>query len=347
MKSITFIAVITAFIFNFLFGAIVASVAGFNPTVGGVVATIGGVVLSFGKMPTAAYAGLLKEIWISKLMERFYSDAGFLARSVDMTAFVENNTINLADCGVDPDVLINNTTYPITVVERTDSPIALPLDYFDTVNTVVRNAEAVQLAYPKLETVVRQHRNSLAEKCASKAAHAYAPSADGAFTPVFAATGADRGNGKRALLMKDVAKAQELCDKLKMPKLGRIWVLSPEHRTDLMNEDRGLFKAFTNLKQGEVLPFCGFEFYVTQLTPRFNKTTGAKVAYGAAAAGTDTHSSFFYHEGEVMRADGTVDMFSRMKDPEARGDLVGFQKRFLGMPIRNKFNGAVYSPDAA
>jgi hypothetical protein len=347
MKSITIIAVITAFIFNFLFGAIVASIAGFNPTAGGVIATVGGVLLSFAKMPTAAYAGLLKEIWISKLMERFYSDAGFLSRSVDMTMFVENNTINLADCGVDPEVLVNNTTYPVPVVERTDSPIALPLDYFDTVNTVVRNAEAIQLAYPKLETVVRQHRNSLAEKCSAKAAHAYGPSADGAFTPVFQATGADRGDGKKALTLKDIAKAEQILNTLKVPQAGRILVLCPKHKEDLQNQDANMFKAFANLKTGEILPLFGFDIYVSQLTPRFNKTTGAKVAFGAAAAGTDTHSSVFFHEAEVMRADGTVDMFSRMKDPEARGDLVGFQKRFLGMPIRNKYNGAIFSPDAA
>lgn len=42
-----------------------------------------------------------------------------------------------------------------------------------------------------------------------------------------------------------------------------------------------------------------------------------------------------------MKADGTIDMFARIDDPEERGTIVGFQKRFIAMPIRNKGIGAI------
>lgn len=347
MKTKIILSVITALLFNVVAGLAAASVFEIQPlpAVGGAVTL--GILRSFVPLPQGILqAGLLKEIWISQLMENFYSNITFLSRSQDMNEFVQNNTINLADAGVDPNVLINNTTYPIPMSERTDTPLALPLDYFDTENTVVRNAEAVQLAYNKLESVIRQHRNALIEKCSAKAAHAYGPSADSANTPVFASTGANRGDGAKALTLKDIATMQEKFDLLKVSDMGRVMVLSPKHRTDILNEDKALFKAFTNLKAGEVLPLCGFDVYWTQLTPKYNKVTGAKVAFGAAPLSTDTHSTLFYHEAEVMRADGTVEMFERLRDPEARGDIVGFQKRFLGMPIRNKFIGAIFSPDA-
>ena len=46
---------------------------------------------------------------------------------------------------------------------------------------------------------------------------------------------------------------------------------------------------------------------------------------------------------EVMRATGTVDVFHREKDPEARGDILGYQQRFSALPLRNKYIGAIYS----
>ena len=86
-----------------------------------------------------------KQIWISMLMEGFYPNRTFLARSVDMTAMVEYNKINLAEAGVDPEVLVDNTTFPVPTASRSDTALELPLHTFDTKNTVVRNVEAMEL----------------------------------------------------------------------------------------------------------------------------------------------------------------------------------------------------------
>ena len=132
-------------------------------------------------------------------------------------------------------------------------------------------------------------------------------------------------------------------DKLKVPQTGRVLVLCPEHQEDLINADAQLFKAFANQRTGEILQLFGFDVYVSTLTATYNSTTAAKVNYGATAASTDSPSSLFYHENEVMRADGDTEMFSRLRDPEQDGDIVGFSKRFIGMPIRNKYIGSIYS----
>ena len=41
-----------------------------------------------------------------------------------------------------------------------------------------------------------------------------------------------------------------------------------------------------------------------------------------------------------MKADGEVFMYARENDPEERGTIVGFDKRFIALPIRNKGIGA-------
>ena len=293
------------------------------------------------------FAGLLKEIWIAKIMEKFYGDDSFLSVAEDMSEFVNNNTINLADAGVDPNVLINNTSYPIATNARTDSALALPLDYYDTENTVVRNAENLQLSYSKMESVIRGHRNVLREKTASKAIYAYAPAADGAYTPVLPTTGATNGLASTAERKKfsihDIIKAKTACDLMKMPQEGRILVLHPTHLAELLDQDSAAFKAFADIVTGKPVNLYGFMIYTTVLCPVFNSSTAAKKTYGAVAAVTDSPASVFFHRSEVMKADGTVDMFSRLKDPEARGDIIGFSKRFLAMPIRAKFIGAIYS----
>lgn len=289
--------------------------------------------------------GLATQVWVKQIKEKFYAAFPHLSRAVDMSEHVNNDIINMADAGVDPEVLINNTTYPISVEEREDGALTFELDTYDTVNTVVRNAEQKELSYNKMESVIKGHRNKLAETCAAKATHAWAPSTDSADTPIIATTGAasTMQSSRKAFQIADIANAQQKFDLAKVPQTGRVMVLHPTHRAELLAQDATLQKAFANLKTGEVFQLFGFDIYVSTLTSRYNKDTGAKIAYSAAAQSTDSVSSQFYHEEEVMKADGTLDMFSSIKDPESRGDTVGFQKRFIGLPIRSKAIGAIYS----
>jgi hypothetical protein len=48
-----------------------------------------------------------------------------------------------------------------------------------------------------------------------------------------------------------------------------------------------------------------------------------------------------------MKADGEIYMYIRENDPEQRGTIVGFDKRFIAVPIRNKGIGAIVSAKAS
>jgi hypothetical protein len=338
---------LAAIIFNALVGVLLAVILGFNPLLGAVGLNAFAVLLAFVKfyitgVPfmecTNVFAGLLKEIWISILMENFYPSGDWLTAGQNMTEFVDNNTINLADCGVDPEVYINNTTYPIQIEERTDTALTIGLDYYDTKNTVVRNATAIQLAYNKAESVVRQHRQALRKKNLQKAAHAYGPAGDSANTPILQLA----ANGS---IIDLIIEAQQKLDDVDAPE-DRILVLNPEHQAKLRKEDKVLYKEIFGQKGTNEL--YGFKVFKTTVTPTYNGTAKTKKAFGAAAAPTtDVKSSLFYVASEVMYADGEYDMYSRLKDPEARGDIIGFQKRFVALPIRNKYIGAIINTPAA
>ena len=139
---------------------------------------------------------------------------------------------------------------------------------------------------------------------------------------------------------------KKLADKLSLPKQGRVLVLDPEHQEDLINENSTLFKLFAELKTGKIIDLFGFKIKEYSGNPLYNENTGAKKAYGAAAAPTtDAPSSIFFVESEVMRAKGDVEMFYKPKNinTEQRADEVGFQKRFVALPKRQEAIGAIIS----
>jgi len=245
-------------------------------------------------------AQLEKEIWVNQIMEKFYPDSSFLKYGRDFSQLVDNNAINMADAGVDPDVLINNTTYPIPVVQRADTPIRIELDKFETKNTLVRRPEVIQYAYVQLDSVLMGHRNQLQAKTAEKAAHAYAPAGDSPYSPVISTTGAVKGT-RKTLTFEDVLALKERFDNMEIPVEERYLVLHPSHVTDLIRLDVKGFKDITDIVNGQPKRFAGFGILQFSRMPLYDLDTMKKIPWGSALTGA--FSSFAFQAGEVMKAD--------------------------------------------
>lgn len=287
-------------------------------------------------------AGLAKEVWVKQLTKNFYPDSSFLNYTKDFSSLVENDAINMADAGVDPDVLINNTTYPIQVVNRVDTPIRIELDLFETKNTLVRRPEAIEYSYDQLESVLMGHRNKLRARTAEKAAHAFAPLKDSEFTPVISTSGETSGTRKR-MSVEDILLLKERFDSVDIPLEERYLILNPKHLSDLILFDVKAFKDLTDIVDGKPKRFAGFNVLQTSATPFYNATSLEKIAFTKTPGDTDVFCSFAFQKEEVMKADGTVHMYAKYDDPEERGTIVGFDKRFIAVPIRNKGIGAIVS----
>ena len=328
---------------NFLYNTMVAlmfvAVSGFTiiPVMGA--SLLAGSVMSAVSDTGVLFAGIQKEIWTDILMEGFYPKGDFLSWSRDMSDLVEYDTLNLAEAGADPDLLIDNTVYPITAAPRTDVPKTIVLRTLDTNSTIVRNLEAMEVSYNKMDSVVRGHRNVLQKGSIQLAAHFWAPQANGTYTPVIGATG-DLYGGKRRLTFEDILKLRAQMVNLDVDINSLAIMLNPLHESDLLYEDMKLYKDV--IAAGKIF---GLTYFTNSQTPRFNAATGAKVAFQAVAAPTtDTISSFIWSKDEVMKADGSIDVFAKYKDPDQKGDVINFQKRFVALPFRNKIQGAIYSP---
>ncbi len=286
---------------------------------------------------------LNKEVWENQIMENFYPERSFLRRVKDFTTHVNANKLHIPSAGIDPKVLINNNTYPIDVVGREDEDCEILLEKFETENTLVRRPEAIEYSYEKLESVIGQHRKTLQTHTAKKAIHAFAPLTDSVDTPVITTTG-EAYNGRKRLCANDILTLKERFDDALIPLENRWIVLSPKHVTDLLKEDLALFKEITDLKNGEPFKFAGFGFYSFPYMPTYR--AGEKVAYDAEAMGNDMFASVAFYGDEVMKADGELHAYMLENDPRERGTIVGFDKRFIAMPIRNKGVGAIVSATA-
>lgn len=59
-----------------------------------------------------------KEVWTDIIKEQPIQQDDFLNESEDLSALVEYNTLHLAEAGVEPEVFIDNDTYPVGIVAR-------------------------------------------------------------------------------------------------------------------------------------------------------------------------------------------------------------------------------------
>lgn len=288
---------------------------------------------------------LNKEVWLNQILEGFYPNDSFLQKLVNYDGFVENDKIHIASAGIDPKVLINNTTYPIAVVGRDDDDNEITLDKFETENTIVRRPDAIEYSYDKLESVIRQHRSTLRKAVTMKATHAIAPQTDTFDTPLVVTTGDFVGN-RRRLTFADILALKERFDDADIPMDRRYLVLHPKHVSDLLLEDLKIFKDLTNITDGEPKKFAGFGCFSCSTMPTYttdNNDDLIKVAYSEEA--TSRFASVAFYADEVFKADGEMYMYATYDDPKERATIVGFDKRAIVLPIRGKGVGAIVSAE--
>ncbi len=299
-------------------------------------------------MPSIAMEGLLVELWTGELINKFRHEGTFMARIPSANQYVNNDVIHLADIGADPEVLINNTTYPIDSVQRTDEDVTISLDKYDTVNSAITDDELYALPYDKEGSVIRQHREVLEESTTEKSLHALAPSTNADESPVVETTGDsnEETNARKRMVPADIIKMKRKFDDLKIPKKDRILVLCNQHIQDLLLVSENFEKNYVNkdIATGKIMNMYGFEIHECSYNPVYQD--GTKQAYGAAASDSaDQNASVAFYAGRAAKATGSVKMYhsEAETDPENRQTLIGFRLRHIAFPKTTKGFGAIIS----
>lgn len=331
------IAMFMAVLVNCLVGGSLAVAAGLSPMTGVVGMNVLAAVIGQAAPAGSLRAGVYTEIWTGELVKylRRGLEATFLDGIPDSSSIVNNDVIHLVEVGVDPDVLINNTTYPIPLQALDDKDIAIKLDKFQTKVTPVTDDELYALSYDKMARVKESHGNSINDGKFAKAAHALCAQEDTATTPVLKTTGKrDPVTGRLKMTPTDLLNLKRAMDKLKVPAQGRRLVLCSDHANDLLEVSQ-VFKEQYNINRndGTVGRLYGFDIYEFANNPLYT-TVGKKKDVGASAATGEFQCSFAFHVPRVFKATGSTKMYysEASTDPQNQRSLINFRHYFICMP---------------
>lgn len=356
MRKIIFalMGVFAALCVNSAVGATIAHVFDFSIPTG--IAVMNGVslasVLCGGFMPSGVLAaGLYPEAWTAELIKAFRSAAESIGwynaiRAYD--SYVKFDAIHFVDVGADPEILVNNTTYPLTVQELPDGDKMVQLDKFQSRPTPVTDDELHAISYDKMALVIEKHKDQFFEKKYSRAIHSLAPAENSAQTPVITTTGDMTEDGRRKLVRKDIIALKKKFDKLKIPKEGRILVLCADHVADLLESDQRFEKQYYDYTTGKLTNMYGFDIYEYDECPYYDATTLKKKAYGAVIGEGDRQCSVGFTTKRAMRADGSTKSYLReaSNDPENQRNVFSMRTYNICLPLRNEGFGAIVSAKA-
>ena len=339
---------IAAVLVNCVMGSALAAVVGISPAVGAVglnvIASTAGNFVSAGALGVGVYT----EIWTGELVKylRRGLEATWLDGIPDSSSIVNNDVIHLVDVGVDPDVLINNTTYPIPLQALDDADIAIQLDKFQTKVTPVTDDELYAVSYDKMTRVKESHGNSINDSKFAKAAHAMCAQRNTAATPVLTTTGTrDVVTGRLKLCMQDIINLKRAMDKLKVPAANRRLVLCSDHVNDLLETSQAFKEQYNiNRNDGTVGKLFGFDIYEFGNNPLYT-TAGVKKDVGATAATGEFQCSFAFYVPRVFKATGSTKMYysEASTDPEYQRNKINFRHYFICMPKKADAGGVIMS----
>lgn len=326
-----------ALLVNAIVGGLIALAVGVAPWIGAVALNVIAIAIGACLPKDTLRVGVFTEVWTGELVKSLRGglEGSWLDGVPDQSTIVNNDVIHLVEVGVDPDVLINNTTYPIPSQALEDKDIAVKLDKFQTKVTPITDDELYAASYDKMARVKESHANALNDSKFTKAAHALCAQQDSAKTPVLKTTGErDATTGRLRLTMADVVTLKAAMDKLGVPAENRRLVLCPDHANDLLLVSQ-TFREQYNIDRatGKVGKLYGFDVYEYANTPLYTQA-GKKKNLGVAAGDGEFNCSFAFYTPRVFKATGSTKMYysEAATDPEYQRNKINFRHYFLCMP---------------
>lgn len=358
-RKLSITAILTNLILALVVGLLMSPITGFNPLIVSGIIFFGGTGLQLfvpNYFAGLAMEGVYREIWTGELVESFQPEieASFLSEIPDESRYVqssaggENQVIHLVDIGADPEVLINNTTYPIGYETLANGDIQFQLDAYDTVATKVLETELYAITYDKIAVVNKKHKNAILAKKFAKAIHALAPAVHAVATPVIATTGTAVA-GKKGCSVDDIISLAGAFSAAGVPDDGqRILVLNTQHVTSLLKEVKNFYQDFANVGTGQIRSlFYGFKVYVYHAMPFYLAANNTKVSFDAVFnPATHNVASVAFYAPDMFRAEGSTKMYFDQPNTQTRFTAVNYNHKYLVSPKKARAIGALVTANA-
>ena len=238
----------------------------------------------------------------------------------DVMEMGENNVIHIPTTEFKPDVLINNSTYPLLVQSYTENEVTVRLDKYQTKPTKVTDDQTIGSSYDKIDAVTR----------------ALAPTQNTAATPVLTLAGTE-------CTYNDLVALKAKCDKAGWPLAGRRLVLCFDHYNALLKDRERFGDQLINYRQGQVSPvIAGFEIKTYEQHPYYS-SAGQKIAFDQVPTSSDKPASVAFVVSAVRKKIGlTKQYYSEAKqDPTNQANLLAYRHYFIAVPLENKYIAAL------
>lgn len=261
----------------------------------------------------------------------------------------EKNIMHVPLSTFEPDVLINNTTYPIDVVEYTDDNATITLNKFQTEVTTLADDQVMGASYNKIDEATNSHVRAITKKKFAMAIHALAPASNAAGTPVIATTGAAASGSRKPLVYADLVSLKGLLDAAGVDSDGRRLVLTFDHWNDLLLDRDRFGNLLVDYQAGKPVPMvAGFKLFQYINNPLYT-TAGAKKTFGAAASAGEYQASVCFHEANVAKKTGNTKQYflNSAQNPRNQSNELNYRHYYVVMPFQNKMIGAIQSKNAA
>lgn len=311
--------------------------------------------LSFVQLPQiggVAMATVYREVWekeVTKSVDASLKDTfldGIPDKSQYVTGDGEVYSINSVYWDVEPDVLINNTTYPIEIQTLDGTPYAITLDKFQTKATPITDDELFALSYDKMGNVKKSHGSALVKNMLKKGIHALAPASNTANTPVLITTGAATPDGTRLRLKwDDIVALREAWTKAGFAIEDLRLVLCQDHVNDLLLADQAFQRSYANFQNGIITNQLGLEIREYAANPYYTVATKAKLSFGGVVTNAHRQASVVFSKMLARKAQVPAKMyFSEAKtDPLNQRNLINFRNYNIVMPSQAREIGAIVS----
>lgn len=282
------------------------------------------------------------EIWEARVRQTLSqgADADFLdgvqELDGDVTQMGEHNVIHIPTTEFKPDVLINNSTYPLAIQDYTDNEVVVKLDKYQTKPTKVTDDQTIGASYNKIDAVTRSHTNEISVTKYKKALHAIAPDQNTAATPVLTIAGTE-------CTYNDIVALKAKCDKAGWPLKGRRLVLCYDHYNSLLKDRERFGDQLINYRNGQTAPvIAGFEIKNYEQHPYYN-AAGQKIAFDQVPTSTDKPASVAFVVDAVRKKTGlTKQYYSEAKqDTQNQANLLAYRHYFIALPLEKKYIAAM------
>lgn len=298
------------------------------------------------------------DVWLDRVINNLTTadQAPFLDGIAEMDVDVsqmgegtatESNVIHVPTSEFAPDILINNSTYPLALQAYTDDQVLIQLDKYQTKVVTLTDDQVLGASYDRIDNATRKTVEKLTSEKYAKAIHAIAPSATGTNTPVITATGGATAEaapgGRLRLVYEDLVSLKDAFDAIDAPAEGRRLVLNSLHYNDLLRDRKNFGDQLVNYKTGDTAPMiAGFEIFQYINMPYFT-SANVKKAYGSVAIGTDKRASVaFVMENIAKKTGNTKQYFTAAADnPTTQTNQLAYRHYFIATPFQSKWIGAI------